>query len=169
MLEGHDGTGFMRKGGFQVNDSLLGGLAGMRHFWREAALGEGGAYVALTVVKTIPDPISRRDAEVHVQGAQGFSLVAEADYELYKCPQGVRADARAFEFVGFPDAEGVSAAVVALLAVVAKDAPPATGFLIVVVFSVAVEFAMENERTGHFAVRTQREFQAEIQELEIIL
>ena len=169
LLKGRDGTGFAGKRGFQVSEGLVRGLAGVRQIGLGAALGEGGSYVALAVLKTFPDPICRRDTEIHVQSAKGFSLVAERNHdEIQEPPQDVRAKAQALEFIGGPYAEGVPAAVVALFAIVAEDAPPATRSQ-PIVLRITEEIAVEYQRTGAFAGRARQKFQALMQAKKIIL
>lgn len=168
VLEGHDGTGFERERGFEMRDGLFRLLTRPRQFGRGAALGKCGAHVALAGDKPFPEPIRGRDAEVNVQPSQGFGLVAEADHEQHKAPECASAEAQALEFVGGVDAEGMSAAVVARLPIVAEDPPPATRSPAIIVLDVTVELPVKDQCPGCLAVRTRRQFQVLAYAKEII-
>ena len=162
ILKGRDGACLGGKRGFQVSDGLCFRLTGKRQVgW--AALGQSSAYVALAVHKTLPDSVGRRDAEIELCGAQCFRRIAQTDHKFEECPQALRTEAQAPEFIGGPHAEGVPAAVVVFFTIVAKDPPAATRLLIVVVFGIAEQRTVENQRSGCFAGRTMRQFQAMIQ------
>ena len=143
-----------------MSDGLLCRLFSVWQPGRCAALGERGTDMALAVHETLPDSIGRRDAEIRVQCAKGFSFVSKNNHELEECPQRICAEAQAFDFIGDPNAESVSATAVALLAVVTEDAPAATRFPIFIGLSVAIQLAVENQRSSRFAMRTGRESQA---------
>ena len=114
--------------------------------------------MALAAYEAFPSPICGGDAEIHVQGAQGLGLVAQADDEYQECPKGSGAEAGASECIGGPNAEGVAAAVVAGFAVIAEDAPGAAGFPAIVVLGVAVKLAVEDKRSGQLAGGTRGKF-----------
>jgi len=168
VLKGRDGTGRGGKRGLQVSDGLRSGLARMKH-GRRAALDQSAANRALAFHKTLPDSIGRRDAVIQICSAKGLSLVSQADYEFEESPQSLRAEPQAFEFIGGPYAEGMSAAVVALLAVIAEDTPAATRLSTLIVFGIAEQPAVKNQRFRCFAVRTKRQLQALTHAQEIIL
>ena len=169
MLKSGYGAGLRGKRGFQVSEGLLCGLPCMWQVGRRAALGQSSAYVALAVHKTLPDSVGRRDAEIELCGAQGLRSIAQTNHEFEECPQALCTEAQAPEFISGPYAERVSAAVVVLFTIVAEDPPSATRLSIIVALGIAEQPTVENQRSGRFAGRARREFQAMIQAQEIIL
>ena len=170
MLKSRDGTVLTWKRGFQMSECLFRRLPGLRQIWRRATLGESAAYVALAVNKALPNSIGRRDAKIQVQGAKGMSLVVtQSKHEVKKFPQDACAKAQAFDSIGGAYAEGVSAAVMVFFAIVAEDPSAAPRFPAILILRVAPQSTVENQSTGHFAVRTRRKFQALIQAQKIFL
>src|SRR5271163_1669509 len=80
------------------------------------------------------------------------------DDTLEETPEGIGGETFAAEGVGPPDAES-AAATGTLMAIAAKDAVSAEGFLAGLGLSVAVQMAVANESANGVAVRTGDEFE----------
>lgn len=95
-----------------------------------------------------------------------MSCVAQADNECEKRPERARARPQASEPVGITDAEGAPAAIVALLAVVAENAPaPALATLVIV--GVGEQPAVQDQRSGRLAGRARRDLECVVGAQEI--
>lgn len=152
----------------KVSDGLCHGLSRIRKGWLCAESREGRAYAALSVQEAFPQTIRRRNAEGRVAAAHCLSRVAQADDEREERPEHARTRSQASEPVGSTNAERASAAIVALLAVVAENAPAPTLAMFAVV-GVAAQLAVQDQRAGRLAGRARRDLECMVGAQEIRL
>jgi hypothetical protein len=156
MLEGGDRTVGMGKGGLEMREDLcrrpvraVGGQFG----WR-AAPGQCRAELGLTQVETLPDALQRAVAEMAIGGTDGSANGAGGG-ELEESPKRTGGQAESADFVGTPDAESAPATR-PCLAIAAKDASGADGFLFAVFVVKSIQRAVAIEGADNLAMRTGR-------------
>ena len=145
----------MGKGGFQMGEDLcrgpLRGFGGQLRWW--AARGQCRAELGLTEVESLPDALPGAVAEMAVGGTDGGEDGAGGG-ELEEAPKTVGGQAKAADFVCAPDAESATATW-PCLAIAAKDASGADGFVFEVLVVKSVEAAVAIEGADDLAMRTR--------------
>ena len=112
----------------------------------------------MTEVEALPEALPGAVAPAAVgDGVDGGGERADDD-ALEEAPDGVGGEAEAADFVGGPDAEGASATG-ASVAVAAKDAASAAGFLPGMGFIVAVQMAVAIKSANGSAMGTRKVFE----------
>ena len=157
-LEVGDRTVGIREGGPQMSEDVrgqrvprlsrqLGGQLG-----RRALCGKCRADLALAKAEAFPDALQGAVTEVAV-GSAASGEEAAGGGELEEAPQAGGGQAQASDFIGAVDAES-PAAPRASVAIAAKDASGADGFLFAVLLVESVQGAVAIEGADDFAMRT---------------
>ncbi len=159
ILKRGDGTVMVGEGGLQVCEDLRFRLAFVfrwRIRWSTVGI-QCIADVALAQLEALPDTLQSSGAQVAVGSADGGGDAA-GDGALEEAPEHVGREAEPSNFVGEPDAESASTAGTSI-AVAAKDASCANGFLLWTGLVESVQEAMQNECSDGCAVRAVGEFE----------
>jgi hypothetical protein len=159
VLEGGDRTVGAWAGGLEMGEDLRRrvvrryGRQRGRHLAGQAERGQCRADLALTLAEAFPDALQGAVAEMAADGAAGGEHGAGKGAGE-EPPQAAGRQAEPSDFVSAPDAKGPPATG-ACIAVAAKDPPGAHGFLLAVVFVIAVPTAVAIQRADDFAMRTR--------------
>jgi hypothetical protein len=105
-------------------------------------------------VETLPDALQRAVAEMAIGGTDGSANGAGGG-ELEESPKRTGGQAESADFVGTPDAESAPATR-PCLAIAAKDASGADGFLFAVFVVKSIQRAVAIEGADNLAMRTGR-------------
>lgn len=157
FLEGFDGAGLAPERRFQMKDCLDGRATNMRQCRRRADLMQHGSYSALGLEESFPEAVGGRFGQVEASGSQCSGFVGQRDDAPEESPQAMCSKACVLQFVGRPDDEGMSAALVVFPAVVAEDPLAPKNFAVRPRVAVAVQFAVQDQGARASAVRTARE------------
>ena len=154
MLEGGDRAVGLRKGDMQMSEDVCRGPVRGNGGWLRwrAARGQCCAEFGLGQVESLPNALPGAVAEMAVGGTNGSGQGADGG-ELEEAPKAAGGEAESSDFVGAPDAEGATAAG-AGLAIAAKDASGAEGFLAGVLVVKTEQTAMAIEGADDLAMRT---------------
>lgn len=119
-----------------------------------------GSDGGLGIVETVPNAVRSGVAHVGVEAFEGTSFVTGRGGVSEELPELCRGEEEPFDFVGEPNAEGSSTALVSS-SVATKDAVGANGLASRVLALEGLEESMSIERTDVLAVRAGNEFEIE--------
>jgi hypothetical protein len=156
MLEGGDRTVGIGEGGLEMCKDLRRRSARRfsRQLGRRTPRRQCRADFALAQVEPFPDTLPGPVTSPTVGDDADRSGNAAGDGGFEESPQSEGCQAQPSDFVRAPDAECPSAAV-PCMAVAAKDAPSADGFLLGAALVVSAQIAVANQRANRFAMRTR--------------
>ena len=142
---------------FEMSECELGRLP-RRNLRRLAQGGQGGADLALSSVESLPDAVRCGIAQSAFEASERLEFIAAAYCLPKKLPQTVGIQKQSFDFIGSPNAERSSAAG-GTIPIAAEDPPSADCLLAQLLLVIASQYAVADQISNLFAMRTSRCFQ----------